>query len=145
MGVGLAACCGPCIVESRQARCTGRVLPGIAVGVGMLPANAGENLRVHQGMPGGGPVQQSGANYIPTLRTGKLTETLTYLVLATLGAPCTGPLGQRQASLVACGGCSVAPPGRPVRCVPTRVLVPEAPWSRWLSQWGAMVMGGVVR
>ena len=131
MGAGLAACCGPGVVESRQARCTERVLPGIAVGVGMLPPNAGENLRVRPGKPDGGPGQQSGTNYIPMLRTGRLTQTLTYLVLATSGAPCTGPLGQRQASLVACGGCSVAPPGRPVRCVPMRVSVPEAPWSRW--------------
>ena len=30
-------------------------------------------------------------------------------------------------------GCSVAPPGRPVRYVPARVPVPESPQCRWLS------------
>ena len=84
-------------------------------------------------------------NYIPMLRTGKLTWTLTYLVLATSGAPYMGPLGQRQASLVAYGGCSIAPPGPPVRCVPMGVPVPEAPWSRGLSRWEAMTKGGVER
>ena len=132
MGADLAACCGPGVVGSRRARCTGRVLPGSAVGVGMLPPSAGENLHVCPGTPGGGPVRQSVTNCTPTLRTGKLTETLAYLALVTSGAPCTGLLGQRQASRVADGGCSIAPPGRPVRSVPARVPGPGSLWGRWL-------------